>query len=150
MINKETGELNFSNGFYAGPNLSREEFLTSTISEKAKVHVANGPYCSYQVEVSNVTTLNIVEHWIVILFFYKLNLTSIKFSIMDGSEGTSWDDWDENREIEKQAFYDRWLMENFASAPPYEYSWGTVRSFYDPRAGFSGIYISYNIVDESK
>ena len=57
---------------------------------------------------------------------------------------TSWDDWSEEVEQERQAAHDAWLQEQFGP-PPYTYPWGVIASSHDPRSGSSAITIQYAV-----
>lgn len=51
-------------------------------------------------------------------------------------------DWSEKQELERKALHDVWLRAEFG-APPYEYSWGSITSNYDPKGRVSDIIITY-------
>src|SRR5688572_18002971 len=119
VINKKTGEIYFSNRLTINPNITKEEFLTSTISKRAEIYVANDPYFSYRIEYKRETSLKVIEKWIIILFFFKSKLESVELIIKDKKYGTSWDDWSESKELERKSFHDKWLMDCFGRKPPY-------------------------------
>jgi hypothetical protein len=62
----------------------------------------------------------------------------------DDRFGTSWDEWSEEKELQRKRFHDSWLNEVLGNERyPYDYPWGRVASVYDPKAGFSYVSIKY-------
>jgi hypothetical protein len=120
------------------PALTRAAFLDSPLGAQARVWVRNEPHCSYRVEVQLGA-----EPFVVVLQFLGQTLRSVSLAMLRGRWGSSsWDDWSEESEREKQRAHDAWLSAQLGS-PPYTYGWGEVESTYDPRSGSSSIVIQY-------
>ncbi len=138
-IDAATGTLYFERvETRVSPALTRAAFLDSPLGAQARVWVRNEPHCSYRVEVQLGA-----EPFVVVLQFLGQALRSVSLAMLRGRWGsTSWDDWSEAVERERQDAHDAWLREQLGS-PPYTYAWGEIESSYDPRSGASAIVIRY-------
>ncbi len=120
------------------PTLTRAAFLASPLGAHATVWVQHEPYCAYRAAVQLGA-----EPFVVVLWFRGERLQSISLSMLRGRwSSTSWDDWSEEVEQERQAAHDAWLEAQFGP-PPYTYPWGAIASSSDPRSGASAIVIQY-------
>jgi hypothetical protein len=133
--NPKTGELILSSGIILSSRLTRSTFLSSAVGARANVEVKNEPWCSFRFEESE-------DSWIVVVYFKEEQLEAVNLSINDPEYGTGWEDWSEERELDRKQAHDRWLRSN-GFVPRNKYSWGSVWSDYDPKSGASMIVIRY-------
>jgi hypothetical protein len=138
-IDPATGTLHFERtATRIAPALTRAAFLDSPLGVQARVWVRNESHCSYRVEVQLGP-----EPFVVVLQFLGQTLQCVSLAMLRGRWGSSsWDDWSEEAERERQDAHDAWLREQFGP-PPYTYPWGAIESTYDPRSGSSAIAIQY-------
>jgi hypothetical protein len=142
VIDPSTGKIKFSaNEIMISGQLTREQFLSSTLAAQSQVIVRNEPYCSF-----NLPKVNFEEHsfaWS--LWFHNSILQSVSIACCDSKFGTSWSDWSEDKQKACKQFHDDLLVsifgENFGSG---RFLWGSVQSTYDVRAGSSSIKVIYS------
>jgi hypothetical protein len=138
VIDPATGTLYFQRvETRLSPALTRAAFLASPLGAHARVWAQNEPHCSYRAEV----TIG-AERFAVIPQFSGQTLQGVTLALTGGRWGTSWADWSEESEGERQCAHDAWLREQLGPSP-YTYAWGAIESFYDPRSGSSAIMIQY-------
>lgn len=53
-----------------------------------------------------------------------------------------WENWSEAQQLQNKKDNDNWLQKEIGS-PPYEFSWGCIRSVYDQREGSSYVAVNY-------
>lgn len=133
--NPKTGELVLSSGAILSSRLTRSAFLSSEEGARANVVVKNEPWCSFSFEERE-------DSWIVVVYFKDEHMESVHLSINDSKYGTGWENWSEEKELERKKAHDRWLRSN-GLVPGMQYSWGSVWSDYDPKSGSSMIVIRY-------
>ena len=79
----------------------------------------------------------------VSLLFNPLGrLYSIHLKISIDGKMPSWDNWSEEGELRIKDMHDMWLKKNVGD-PPYNYSWGTIYSTYDPRSASSSMGVRF-------
>ena len=137
MIDEKTGELISENGVVIGPNLKRDSFLASEIGVSSKIFVRNEPWCSYRIEGLKISGLVFV----VVLYFYGLDLNEIEICNSDVRFGETWSDWSLENELKRKQSHDKWLDQIIGSKR--NFSWGDIFSVYDQRSGGSSIKIRY-------
>ena len=144
MIDIKTGNVFLEKiDFVIGPTLTRENFLISPLASLSRVAVKNEPHCSF-----NAKAQKIAGHpFIITLYFKRSTLTNLELFADDDQFGTSWDDWSEEKELERKKFHETWLK-SVLGDPPYHYDWGSVESHYDAKGGSSSISIKYQGSDE--
>lgn len=137
MIDIQTGELISDSGNRIGPNIKRDMFLASEISENATIFVKNEPWCSYRVAELRISGLN----FIIILFFYGQDLNRIDMLNSNPQFGETWNDWSEEKELQRKESHEKWLDKIIGSKR--NFSWGNIDSVYDQKSGTSLIIITY-------
>jgi hypothetical protein len=133
--NPKTGDLILPSGTVLSPRLTRSVFLSSMEGRQAEASVKNEPWCSFRFEERE-------DSLVVVLFFKGEKLESVHFCVSDPKFGTGWEDWSEEKELERKQSNDQWLKRN-GFVPGEKYSWGSVWSDYDPKGGSSMIVICY-------
>lgn len=133
--NPKTGELTLASGTILSSHLTRSMFRLSPEALQAKINVQNEPWCSFRFE-DHEDSLSIT------VFFHGERLESVSLYINDPRFGTSWEDWSEQKELERKQAGDEWLKKN-GLKPGKNYAWGSVWSDYSPQSGFSDIVIRY-------
>lgn len=139
MIDANTGAISFDAvSFVIHPALTREEYLSTPLAGACVMR--NEPFASFTPGV-----LELSGHpFNFTLYFHCSDLTSIDLMTTDESFGTSWADWSEDKELQRKRFHDSWLSKVLGNDRyPYDYTWGTVVSVYDQKAGFSYVSIKY-------
>lgn len=140
MIDTKTGAISLeAENFVIEPSLTREEYLSSPLAG-APVGSGVEPYGSF-----TSGTVEIAGHdFNLTLNFHGSDLTGLDLIANDERFGTSWADWSKEKELERKRFHDSWLAKVLGNDRyPYEYDWGSVRSFYNEKAGFSYVSIRY-------
>ena len=139
MINPDDGVLTFEKpSARIGPGLTRSSFLSADWARGARDSVVNEPWHSWQLDGKYRSGS---VPFAVVLYFHGNRLASIDFCHSDDKFGTSWDDFSEEKEAQRQKSHDAWLAE--CLGPRRSFPWGTVWSGVDPKAGGSSIFISY-------
>ena len=131
----KTGELVLTSGLVLSPQLTYSAFIASVNGAQATVVVNNDPWRSLRFEETD-------ESLIVIVFFKGEILESVELSITGPEFGTQWQDWSEEKELDRKKANDQWLKNN-RLVPNTSYAWGEIWSDYDPRSGSSSIVIRY-------
>lgn len=133
--NPKTGELTLPSGMVLSPRLTRSLFLSSVEGKQAEVSVKNEPWCSFRFE-DREDLLG------VIVFFKGETLESVHLSVNAPRFGTGWEDWSEEKELERKQANNQW-PKSHGLTPGKRYSWGSVWSDYSPKSGYSLIVIDY-------
>ena len=140
MIDKNTGELFIDSAAIGiGPRFTRKDFVSSILSNESRALVNNEPYCSFSVGSHEISGLR----FIVSLWFYGDILESIELTYDDEEPGSSRSDWSEVKEFDRKRIHDQWLT-SLHGRSSHRYSWGEIRSGYDPRSDSSSITIRYS------
>lgn len=118
MIDVTTGNILVESiNFLVGPSLTREEFLTSPLAIASRASAKNEPRCSFIAKAQRIA-----GHPFIIAFYFNGSvLTDLELSSDDNKFGTSWEDWSEERELERKKFHDTWLN-NVLGDAPYRYN----------------------------
>ena len=141
MIDPSTGTINFPDKeIIVSGQLTREQFLSSTLGSQSEVLVRNESYCSFK-----LPKVNFEGHsYVWSLQFKDSILQSVSITCCDSKFGTSWSDWSEDKQKACKQFHDHLLVsifgESFSSS---RFSWGSVESIYDARAGESSVNVIY-------
>ena len=100
------------------------------------------------------------------VYFKEQRLESVDIVLSAEPEGASWADWSLEKEMDAKAFHEAVLKDELGephevalkgvgspmeteperysrTVVTYHYSWGEVLSTYDPRGGFSSIFVRY-------
>ena len=142
MLDTSTGNITIpKEGVAIGPSLERVAFLASALGRNARMAVANEPHCSYDTQVPAGTLMPLPTS--LTLYFYEQQLDSVTLVALDGRFGASWDDWSEQKELDRKRYHDEWLANTIGSVNN-DFSWGHLSSNYDAKAGFSAIYLQYS------
>ncbi len=138
IIKNKTGRIFLSNSdIPIAPELTREQFLTSSLSQSAEIWVQNEPSCSYR--LAPVETAN--TRFYIVLQFHSQKLKRVTLADAHPRFGTSWDDVTEEKLIHRKAEHDKWLkVWNLLSG---SYSWGSVANSIDPHNNTSSLIFSY-------
>jgi hypothetical protein len=86
-----------------------------------------------------------VDHYFIICisFDQRQKICSLDLIINDKNDLLSWEGWSEEREMKRKAAHDSWLIQELGEYPPYNYEWGLIESYYEPRNAASLIVITY-------
>jgi hypothetical protein len=133
--NPKTGEFLLPGGTILSARLTRSAFLASAEGARAQVSVKNEPWCSFRFEDDE-------DPLDIIVFFNGEKLETVQVSLRDPKFGTGWENWSEEKELDRKRANDQWLREH-GLAPEKKYAWGSVWSGYDARSGSSMIVIRY-------
>ncbi|WP_437981364.1 hypothetical protein [Sorangium sp. So ce117] len=134
-IDSFEGTLELESGLVLSPALSRSEFLASSVGMGSAVLVRNEPWCSFRFEEG-------AESVVLAVFFKAEVLESVHITVVDPTFGTGWDDWSQEKELQRKAANDQWLLAH-GLTPGEHYAWGSVWSGFDPRGGSSSAVIRY-------
>jgi hypothetical protein len=134
-INSSTGGLELESGLMLSPALSRSQFLASPVGLASTVLVRNEPWISFRLEAA-------AENVVLAVFFKAEALESVDIAVIDPRFGAGWDDWSQEKEMQRKAANDQWLLAH-GLTPGKKYAWGSVWSGFDPKGGFSNAVIHY-------
>lgn len=134
-INSSIGRLELANGLALSPALSRSQFLTSAVGIASTVLIKNEPWCSFRFEAA-------ADKVVFAVFFKGEVLESVHVAVIDARFGTGWDDWSQEKEMQRKAANDEWLLSH-GLTPGTKYGWGSVWSGFDPKGGSSSAVIRY-------
>lgn len=139
MINPADGVLTFQEpSVRIGPGLKLREFLDADWAQGRDL-VVNGPWHSRKLD-GEYRSGSLT--FFVVLYFQSERLARIDFCASDPKFGTSWADYTEEKERQRQRSHDAWLSECLGDGR--SFWWGAVWSGIDQKAGGSSIVISYN------
>ncbi|WKB35762.1 hypothetical protein QS257_20720 [Terrilactibacillus sp. S3-3] len=100
--------------------------------------------------LKNPQTIDGLLFWIRIVFKKNLIL-SIELKNADPFLKNSYDNWSDDKVELKRKSHDEWLIKQLGqphekelSCIKYNFLWGEVLSYYDPRSGDTGIVINYH------
>ena len=139
MFDAITGTLTFEEPpTVIASSLTRDQFLGSPLADGTTTHIENEPYHSWKLKGTfHSAGLDLL----VVLYFRGQQLTMVSLTDADPRFGTIWADQSPEKEMARKASHDAWLSR--ARAPHHHVSWGSVRSGYDERGGFSDIVVKY-------
>lgn len=110
-------------------------------------------YINGSIERENFKSPKMIEgllFWVKIIFKNNI-ISSIEIKNADSKLKNSYDNWCDDRVELKRKSHDEWLINNLgqpnerrAVLLKYIYNWGNIVSYYDPKAGDSGILITYD------
>lgn len=136
-INPATGELTLQSGLVLSSRLGRTQFLASREGTASTVFVRNEPWCSFRLGESEGNAA-------VAVFFKAEVFESVQFSVVDPKFGTGWDDWSQEKEMQRKVANDEWRITR-GLTPGKKYTWGSVWSGFDPKGGFSSAVVRYEV-----
>jgi hypothetical protein len=133
-------EVEFSSALPSlSPALSEDAFLKNVPTGSTAVVISNPPYATYRfIESVELDGMPMLLH----VSFERGVLRHVSVSVSPEGSGRDWSDWSEAGEMRKKVLHDTILAKAYGS-PPYNFSWGTISSSYDPRGGSSSIAIRY-------
>lgn len=120
--------------------LTKSQFLASSMSRNAQLLLINYPYTKYKF----TSVLEVGLECILIVSFVGEALQEIYIYPLWTEQPTQWFDAQQSVEQANKKRNDR-LLENLLGTPPYEYSWGEITSIYDQKGGSSGIVVRYQM-----
>ena len=139
MFDAATGTLTFDNlQTSIGSNLSRTQFLQSSLAVDARTLVANEPWHSWVLKPH----FNCDLTFIVAVYFHAEILKWVHLTNVDPQFGTSWSEWSEQKQLALKATHDAWLHKTFKSRR--RFAWGSVESVYDRKDGNSSIIFTFD------
>lgn len=138
MLDASTGTLTFEKPPTVIAPLTRNQFLACSLADGATTHVKNEPYHSWR--LSGTFRSPGVE-LLVVLWFREQQLMMVSLMDADPRFGTSWAEHSLEKELSRKASHDAWLSRVLPPQP--DFSWGSVWSGYDEKAGVSDIWIRY-------
>lgn len=138
MIRRETGKIYLPESECPiGPELTRESFLVSSLSQGAKIGVQNEPWCSYCLAPVGVAG----TRFYIMLYFHSQKLERVTLTDAHPRFGTSWADVTEEKMTQQKEQNDTWLK--VWNLLPALYSWGRVENSVDLHNMESSIIFSY-------
>ena len=138
LIDKFNGHLLLSNDFEVSPDKKPEDLLLYFGQKNVKIRDIKNGWEHYV--ISNIKKGNI--YFWGTFYFENDILSFLSFVIDDKLILTdSWDNWSEEKELQKREHYDKWLTEQLGKKR--EFSWGTVGAFFDNKGGQSSIVLRY-------
>lgn len=137
MIEKRTGNLVLDDGTILGPTTKRDDFLKTQLGTQSRELVKNPPWCSFKLHKVKIDG----KEFAIVIYFHGQDLTMIHLAMSDPKWGTSWNDWSEEKERDREKAHDDWLRKTLGRQR--QYPWGEVWSGYDQKSGGSSIRIDY-------
>lgn len=130
-ISTENGAITFASGAITR-DLGRANFLATPIGTAAEAirEVASSATYRIQPESGVIATVRFRED--------ALEVVIILFEMVGDSE----EHWSRDRELERKAIHDKWLLAEIGP-PPYRFSWGDIESLLDEKACVSEIVVGY-------
>ena len=139
MIDKQNGGISIvKNNFLIHCELTKNDFINSTLFCEATEQEVNS-YTHYVLKPKDIAN---TIFGINLIFAPNGRILYVFLGVFETDN--PWSHWSESNELRRKALHDMWLEENLGN-PPYDYSWGTVSSTYNPRAGSSTITFAYKI-----
>jgi hypothetical protein len=133
------GDLVLDGGERIGASTRRTEFLASLHGKRAKVFVANPPWCSFRFEAAAAGG----ERLIVLPQFYDEELVWIDLAWPADRFEFEVVDWEEASCLKEMAAYEAWL-ERLLGRGPFRAAWGSLAPVYDRKAGSSFVRLDYD------
>lgn len=112
-------------------NISKEDIWTCEISETINVLLKPFKFGNYI--------------FLIRLYFCGENhqLKYMHIATLEKDENMTWENWDNNKEIERKKRNEKWLMSEIDRINC-QCEWGTIRSVYNSLEGSSYIIVQYN------
>ena len=130
-ISIDNGAIAFDSGVITR-DISRSEFLNGALGADAEVLIVNTPFATYRIRPETGVSASVRFRGDL------LELVSVLFEMQNDTEVN----WTRERELERQAIHDSWLLEE-VGPPPYQFAWGEIESLFDEKACVSNIIIGY-------
>jgi hypothetical protein len=134
VMDAATGDLALDTGEVIGAGLTRSALLASPLG----AGVASPPPSYIGLGRQPIGG----ETFVVGLGFDGETLRTATLTMVQASEGASWDDWSADAELARKARHDAWLERHLGSLP-WWFAWGAVASEYDGRGGSSSVRVCY-------
>lgn len=99
----------------------------------------NEPRCSFITPTLHLDGLPFT----LSLYFYGQQLEAAELMYSGSELGSSWADWSLEKERKRKQIHDEWLTKVLGKWPC-SFSWGEISSEYDPKGGYSSIFIRYS------
>jgi hypothetical protein len=141
MINPSTGTIKLpAKTIVVSGQLTREQFLSSTLANQSQVLVRNEPHCSFK-----LPSVSFDGHFFAWnLWFHGSTLQRVSIACADSQFGSSWSDWSEDKEQARKQFHDHLINSTFGERLGNgHFPWGSVESIYDERSGGSSVEVIY-------
>lgn len=139
LIDKSNGGIKIANkDFLINSKLTQKEFLDSIMYNEV-LSQDNNSYTNYNLHPQSIGNSKFM---ITLIFNPNGKIFMARLRMQIGENLPSWSNWSENGEHEMKEQHDNWLESNIGN-PPYNYSWGTISSSYDPRSASSSITFAY-------
>lgn len=132
------GILHLSGEDTLGPGLREADFLRSPLGQASKSNGSNDGWSRYHVEGDLDNGLMCSAG----LYFFDGRLRHINFQPHWPGRARGWRNWSEEGELRVRDQNNQLLAE-YLGPPPYVFAWGSIWSGYDPKGGFSSIFVSY-------
>lgn len=132
------GEIIINNDFVLCKGLSKFDFKRSNIFDSF-VEQNSGNYTRYYSTKNHIET----DRVILSLYFNSIEILEIiNISLVINDDIPQWENWTLDNEMNLQDTNEKWLKRLIGN-PPYDFSWGSILSKFDARAGSSYIEIRY-------
>jgi hypothetical protein len=138
IIDNKNGHLRVSSDFAVSTKTTPEELVHFFGQENVDIRDVKTGWKHY-----SVRNIKINDNYFLITFYFDNDvLKMLDFIVNDRFivQG-SWDDWNENIELQKRDFYNDWLTKEIGNNR--QFAWGTIGSYYDNKGGFSSIILKY-------
>ena len=140
------GRIQLADEVFATPSLT-EAGLLEAVGDHAMPSVANGPHRSYV-----LPTLSLMGRpYTPSVYFTHGLVASISLIWADPARAVGsdpWADWSAERELAIAREDAKWLAAALgavgSTTQTYSFDWGTARSGYDERSGYSSVVIRYH------
>jgi hypothetical protein len=147
MLDLHEGKIVINNlRFVIDKNLTKEKFLFSPLSKLIFNSFESANWISYSIEPQHI-----LRKKFSLTFTFKDSIfesLALRYSEMEEIP------YDEENEEKRKAVHDRWLQELFGEPHEYgpywnkyKFTWGSILSSLDPRAGQSEIYLAFKKSD---
>ncbi len=138
IIDSVSGQLRFKNDFCISSLTTPEDLLQHFGQENVSINDVKTGWKHYSVRNIKIND----TYFIITLYFDNNVLKMLDFIVSDKFIVAGfWDDWNEQKELQKHDYYDHWLTKEIGSNR--QFAWGTINSFYDNKGGFSSIVLKY-------
>lgn len=132
------GKVDTGVGLVVTPELTEQKFLSSPAGMTATVFVQNGVHHSYKLKNTHVEG----KMFLPVLYFSGDILTEAHLHSVTG-EKEKWPTYSSQSEAAHKLDNDNWLRERLGVTPPYVFSWGSIESVLDQKAGTTFVLLRY-------
>ncbi|MES2470482.1 MAG: hypothetical protein V4675_24520 [Verrucomicrobiota bacterium] len=143
MINIETGQIKFDDGFSLAPETTESDVTCPLGSDWTDREGNRWRWMSFQDSHSWGDFEMAVN-----AFFKNQKIWTVELAVVDPRFGKSWSEHSEEKEIQRKRFHDQILSDIFGGRYRV-FDWGSVWSEYDPNGGSSSFGIHYGGSDPS-